>query len=495
MQRWWPRRTTERSENPLSWAFWLGSVDPRPLALFRVALGIAVLHDLVDLAFELRAFLTDEGMLPRGAVRGWWTWSVFDLVGSPAAVAIVYAAGAVAVLAFTVGYRTRLATAASWLFLVSILHRNLYVTDGGDKLTAILFFWSIFADTGACWSVDAWLRARRSSPSRPAGVFAIGPRLLQASVAVLYLMTGRLKYRMGWLHGTAIYQALQLDGFVRPPGAWVGAHPGLCAALTYAVLAMELSFAFFAFSPVRPRVCRAIAIGLNLAVQLGILVTMRMGIFTEVTLATSLLFLQPEWVDRAEAWLAPKAGLAAVRVGPAWRSGSALGRKAAVAFAGALCLQFVTSVWDGFAGRRLPLPEFLSDERLALSLEPAWDLFGTTYELPHWDAPGVVLGGRQVEVLSIAAPGTRPRGPGLRFSRWHKFTMKWRERPFLFAELGRYLCRAYDERTGERLLSFDLTNDVYDPVVPGQAVPPHAPRLLWRQACDGSEGPETTSRR
>jgi hypothetical protein len=85
-----------RSENPFSLAFWVGSVDPRPLALARIGIGLAVLHDLVDLTRDFRAFLTDDGMLPRGTVHDVFTWSLFDLVGSPVAVGVLYVLGVVA---------------------------------------------------------------------------------------------------------------------------------------------------------------------------------------------------------------------------------------------------------------------------------------------------------------------------------------------------------------------------------------------------------------
>src|SRR4051812_30186487 len=105
-----------QSENPFRRAFWLGQIDPRPLGLFRIGFGLVLLFDAFKRTTDFRAFLTDDGMLPRGVLRDPSRWSPFDLVGSPAGVALLYALGVAAIVAFTVGYRTRIATIASWLF-------------------------------------------------------------------------------------------------------------------------------------------------------------------------------------------------------------------------------------------------------------------------------------------------------------------------------------------------------------------------------------------
>src|SRR5262249_19688383 len=151
-----------------------GTVDPRPLALFRVAFGLTLLHDLFDYARDLTAFASDAGMLPRGAQAEPLAWSAFELVGDPRAVAALYAGGVLVTLAFTLGYRTRLANLLAWLFFTSLHNRNLYVTDGGDDLVRILLFLSLFTDLGCAWSADVALGRKRRAP-----VPALGLRALQ----------------------------------------------------------------------------------------------------------------------------------------------------------------------------------------------------------------------------------------------------------------------------------------------------------------------------
>jgi hypothetical protein len=468
-----------RSENPFRPAFWIGAVDPRPLALFRIALGLTILHDLVDYTRDLRAFLTDDGMLPRGTIHDAGTWGLFDLVGSPLAVGVLFALGFVVVAAFTAGFMTRAATIASWVFLASLHHRNYYAIDGGDDFVRILMFWSIFGELGAAYGVDAYRRA-----TRVVDVPAFGLRLLQLQIAVMYFAAARLKYRLGWLHGDNIFYTLQLVGFTRPPGEWLEGSPALCRLLTKATLAMEWLFAFAAFSPVAVRASRATAIACGLLVQLGIFVTMRVGIFTETMLGAMTLFLLPEWIDRAEAWLRRRRGRpddarpTSVVACPPWRH----------AVHAAVFAEFVIAIWGVVAARRFPMPRPVYAQMQWLDLEAKYGLFDVTYATPHWEAPGVLGDGTAVEVLAVVAPGAMPKAPAFRFSRWNKLTFKEREHPFRFPELAAYFCRKYDEETaasspGSKLASFTLVNHETPPRPPSGPADPPTDRTLWVERC------------
>src|SRR6185369_3503249 len=106
---------------------------------------------------------------------------------SPLPVALAFAVGTAATLAFTLGFRTRLATIITWVFFISIHNRNRWLTLGGDDLTDVLLFWSMFVDLGACYGLDARrLGARLRITAFPA-------RLLQYAPALIYLHAARFK--------------------------------------------------------------------------------------------------------------------------------------------------------------------------------------------------------------------------------------------------------------------------------------------------------------
>jgi hypothetical protein len=465
-------------DNPLRLPYWLGRFDPRPLALFRILLGLAVLHDLVDFIPDFRAFLGDDGLLPRSVPRDWYAWSLFDWAGGPVSSVALFAAGTLAVSLFTLGLWTRAATIASWVFVVSVHNRNCFVTDGGDQLTGILFFWSMFADLGGAWSLDA----RRAGRTR--AVPAFGLRLLQLHIVVLYYGTARNKLARGWLHGTAVYEVLQLHGFTRPLGGWLSGHPTLCAGATYAVLVMETLVPLVAMSPVAIRPMRALALGFGLAIQTGIALTMRAGIFQEAMLSSCALFVLPEWIDAAQPWLS-RFGVKPFEAPPPGVEGAPIPPRV-LAWRAIVGLQFAVAVWALLGERRFPLPKVFGKERAVAALEQGADLFGTRVPAPHWSAPGVLADGSPVEVLSVVAPGLMDAAPEVRFSRWYKFTFKpFDSRPVPWPSFGAYLCRAYTERTGgARLASFDIVNDPAPLRLPG-GDPAQLPRQnFWHQTCE-----------
>src|SRR5689334_12189724 len=106
----------------------LFGIDLRALATFRIAMGTLLLVNLYARFQDLTAHYTDDGILPRdvrlkifewgGQDGGRSIWSLHLLNGSAWSQAILFAAAAVFAVWLMLGYRTRLATCASWLLLV-----------------------------------------------------------------------------------------------------------------------------------------------------------------------------------------------------------------------------------------------------------------------------------------------------------------------------------------------------------------------------------------
>ena len=164
----WP--TEDVTENPFKKEYWLGTVDPRPLALFRLLFGSVILVDYLSRLSEVPLFLSDEGFAPRHAMATVSpSWSLFLLVGSPTwAVMLLYLAGVLAAAALMAGYRTRFAQAALFLFEAWMTSRNPAFTTGADHLIGVMSFWLLFANTGAVWSIPiAPERRRGRGPSPP----------------------------------------------------------------------------------------------------------------------------------------------------------------------------------------------------------------------------------------------------------------------------------------------------------------------------------------
>lgn len=476
-----PAITIRRSENPFTLTFWLGEVDPRPGAIFRIVLGLTVLHYLANLSVDVTAFLSDDGILPRSTLAVQMRPGLFSLVGAPWAVGALYAAGCLALLAFTLGYRTRFAAFASWIFMASLMRRDVFISDGGDELVANLLFLSVFTDLGRAYSLDVLLGRKRVSPAP-----ALGVRFLSVHVALLYLLTGVAKAQAGWFRDNSVFEGLQLTGFLRPPGEFLLHHPEFARMSQLGTIVLELAFAFLAFSPFKVRFSRALAVLAGVGIQLGILLTMRVGVFTEATISASLILIQPEWLDWIAArWRAAKA--LAPRMSPSLPTASEFWAKASAPLAvcafGFLVLHAFTFLTSGPFGGRLPGTDALGKERRILSLQQSTNLFTDHDSIPVWHSPGVTTSGDSIDVLASTRPGVTPSGPGWRMSRWYKLNFHTKAAGFPFQGIGQYLCRDYSLRHSVQLRSFDIIETVTPPLQPGQPTATPVVRRTIPVAC------------
>jgi hypothetical protein len=422
------------ADGPLDSKFWLGEIDARMPAVFRAGLAAILLCDALMAVPDLQTLYGTHGVWPAALAGG-----PLVALGDDALLA-VWIAGCSALLALMFGLWSRLSATLSWAFLVAIHQRNPGITTGGDYLAQILLFFCIWLDTGAAWSVDAWRlgRSRRFVAAAPW-------RAMQLHLAILYFVTARLKIRGGWLSGDGVYLGLQHLGFLRPVGAWFLAHPALCRVSTYGILALEMAFPFLAFFPLRAARARLGAVACAAAVQMGILTTMRVGMFTALMLWTCVLFLP-------------------ARPGPAAQTPGHPRRWAIVA----LCASVVAAMaWGPFAGKRLPMPRAVDNAMAALGLVQPFDLFGCTYEVAQWRARGVRHDGADVDVLAVAAPGLRSE-VAWRFSALYKLTFAGDADHVAIAG---WLCREYAETTGEPLRSIVLSKHAREPVRPGEDRP------------------------
>ena len=457
---------------------WLGTCDARILGLFRIGLGSVVLFDLLDRLRDLTVFYSDQGIAPRSQVlESWvrlWRFSIYDAAGPPLLVHALFAIGVVCVALFTVGYRTRLFNILAWFFVMSLDERNLVLLDGGDGVMRIMLFWMMWADSGAAYSLDvAWMR--RSSDGRAP---ALPLRVLQGQIIFVYSMAAITKTGNQWHDGTALYHALQLSDWTRPLGTAMLGYPGLLSLLTKSTMWVEMGFGILAVIPLQAT--RALAILMVLGLHGGIFLSMRVGLFSSIMPVSMLLFLMPRLARfcREEARLVPAAAtLRRPRGSPFWRA--------------VLVAQFVAVLWTQGATRLRIAPrvrQFVAAEVELMSLWQNWAMFAPNPlgEDGHWQGPGKLQNGVEVDVLAAVAPAMLPDS-GWYFRRWVKY------RSELYADtyngalrmFGSYLCREFnrDAAASSQLVEFDLI--YWQQPTPGPGEPPREVKRLqkWHQRC------------
>ena len=99
------------------------SIDLRGLALFRIALGLILIADLLIRAPDLVFWLSDKGVAPREWIIQWnnnWRFSLYFVHGHWLWAALLNGVAFVSAMALILGYRTRLSTLFSFVLLGSL---------------------------------------------------------------------------------------------------------------------------------------------------------------------------------------------------------------------------------------------------------------------------------------------------------------------------------------------------------------------------------------
>ena len=272
-------------------------IDPRSLALFRVAIALALLSSLWVCAGNVGAFYTDSGVLPRAAQIALYSdvpglLSLHLLNGSAAAQWVLLAAAFGAALALLVGYRTRWATLISWVLLISLHNRNPMVLQGGDVLLRMMLFWSLFLPLHARASLDALARPARNRKAEypDAPWVSTGTLAALLQVCIMYWFTAALKTGDAWrVDGSAVGYALSIDQMAKPLGRWLLGYPDLLRGLTFFTVALERFGPWLALLPFWRS--RTFMVALFCAFHIGMGLCLTLGIFTWIAPAAWLLFL------------------------------------------------------------------------------------------------------------------------------------------------------------------------------------------------------------
>jgi hypothetical protein len=457
------------SEDPRDSQYWFGAIDARPLALFRIALGLVLLQDLVCQARGLTEFYTDQGIFPRGTTALPWQWSVFALSGSKGGVAVLFALGALATLAFTLGCFTRVATALTFLFFVSLEHRVPEIHNGGDRVAAVLLFFGLFADGSGRYSVDAMrLGARRCVPALPA-------RLMQAVPLLLYLQTAFEKLRdagAGWFDGSVMEANLRLTGWTRFGAAWLRAHPSLCTLSGAATIALEIFVPLLFYLPLRSSATRLLAVVGYAVLQIGILLTFKVAMFTSVMLAATLLLVLPSWLDRIGGRATASLSSSRERAVGEQGGGNVRVRSVPSTSVGLLvvfAMLAIAPVAPATVGRVLPWA----------GLDLNIGLFAWAYPSMRWEPSGELEDGRAVDPLPVSADFSD------RFSNslWMQLPYRLRD----YEPLARMVCERFVPKDGARLKHWSLTKVVIPPYrVDAPSAPEKRTRVLDADCAHGS---------
>jgi hypothetical protein len=280
-------------------------------SIFRVLMGAAMLAVLVPSTPD-RHYLWGFGswwVEPEASRRGWWE-PLRMLFSKESALLfdIVYTLLVVLVVVFILGWKTRWVTPVLLVLWVGLSTNSTLLTNGGDTLMRIALLFAVFARLSDHFSIDAWLRRRRSRRGlpepralvrRPAWLPAWVGTWLHNTVLVLcvyqillvYLVSSVLKLEgEEWLNGSALYYALSLEQFQVLPLlseiAWQSTPMVMVA--TWIALWVQLLFPILIFW----RPSRYVALVLITGMHLGIALFLGLWPFSLAMISLDLLLVR-----------------------------------------------------------------------------------------------------------------------------------------------------------------------------------------------------------
>ncbi|HEY4116405.1 MAG TPA: hypothetical protein VGM56_01065 [Byssovorax sp.] len=288
------------------------TIDPRALAIVRIALGLDIIFDLFHRIRWWFVLYGDDGIDPRTLPHSRFVPSLFAAIGSHTALVFLWFGMLAVYVLFTLGLFTRVAHTLTLLLWIGTINRIQTAGNGGYTLMLQFLVWSSFLRLGDRYSLDALRRSLARRPNEQVtslakrGRFVDAPRVVRSpAVAVLYLelvamygLGALLKTGPTWrVNYTAVYYALHDDQYVTPLSDLIRDRMPLWLVhvLTFATVFAEstLPLAILAGTAWMRRYALASLLLLHLIFGL----TMQLGPFAWGCSAVGLLLLRPEDLD------------------------------------------------------------------------------------------------------------------------------------------------------------------------------------------------------
>lgn len=274
--------------------------DLRSLAAFRIGLALILMADLIIRSHDIKALYSDEGVLPSAVLKDITNplhWSIHAISGEPFVQTILFLMAFLMALGLLVGYRTRLATIASWALLISLHNRNPLLQFAGDDMLRALMFWAMFLPLGACYSIES---ALNSSPDPlPKRVLSGATFALSLQVYYVYVFSAGYKTTspIWWPDLSAVYYALSFDQYAAPLGQFLLNFKPLLPLSTFFTLVLEWIGPLFLFVPVATTFFRTATIITFILLHVGFGLTLHIGLFPALGIFTWLVFIPSDIWD------------------------------------------------------------------------------------------------------------------------------------------------------------------------------------------------------
>ena len=265
-------------------------IDKYSLALFRIALGVALFLDILFYKLPyLSAFYTNEGILSTEAlslITQTYKCSLLYYINSLPGVILFFIITLILCILYIIGYKVKPVSLILYVFLFSIHERNAPFLSGSDAIFRVMLFWSLFLPVNSALSLFPSKEKDGGATVNNLPAFAI---LLQ--IALIYFFNAWNKSGETWKEGSAIAYALMIPFHKGVFAEGILNTPLLYKTLTYFTLLLEYAIAFLIFSPFYNNRARTIAASLVLIFHWGLLLFLNVGDFYLTALPVACLLM------------------------------------------------------------------------------------------------------------------------------------------------------------------------------------------------------------
>ena len=290
--------------------FWFVPQSPATLAVMRILTGAMLFYTHAVWTLELDSFLGLNGIFESqfaNEVNGNspFVWTHFAWIDHSAWLWGTHYLALAVMLAFTLGFKTRITSVLSLLFTISYAHRAGGALFGLDQINGFLALYLAISPCGAMYSLDAFLKRKGKGSGGPeTGVphtvmANLATRLIQLHLCVVYLFAGMGKLQgAAWWDGTAIWGAIASYEYQTVDLTFLSHWPLVINLITLTTLAWECTYPFMIW----PKLTRPIWILMAVAVHLGIGLFMGMMTFGIIMVIANLAFIDPVHTQRFVGW-------------------------------------------------------------------------------------------------------------------------------------------------------------------------------------------------
>jgi len=295
--------------------FWFTPNEPHTLALLRILGGAMLFYTHLVWTLNLDAFLGPHAWLTRDTVALMnqaedgriYIWSYLAWTDSPAVIWTLHIAALVVLAMLTLGVFTRITSILAFVITLSYCHRLTGSLFGLDQINAFIATYLMIGASGAVWSVDHWLAARRGNTASPTPAVStnIAIRLLQLHMCVIYLFGGISKMRGDlWWDGSALWFGFANLEYQSLDMTWTVHAPWLLALLTHITVFWETFYCALVWPRQTRPICLALAVGVHLSIGL----CLGMWTFGLAMIIGNLAFVAPDTVRAVVTWLSRPLG-------------------------------------------------------------------------------------------------------------------------------------------------------------------------------------------